>query len=391
MRYLLHSSEATYNSTTKKFVYSLDRRIQDPVSIKLTKASFVCSTAAEYPPVVYVRSDGLSRLCKSKHTVALKNEGHEDGTNIIAVLEERHVAGKFSLEELPRVLPVKKHENVTEIDLFFTDNGTVLDGVYTPTEVPGTTDVMMEAHVSSGDIRVWLDLSKDGSVLNNVSEQAALEDSVTKIISRAPGGTLQMNTSGQNKVKFAALGSGRAVARQGTASWGSISGSATNLPDLDEGHHFFLFKSPPDASQLDVLWQSGSLHCFVWSDQIQFKDPQNGYNQTGLVVLDSTDYLLEFDYDAVTCDVHLTKLSDNSTQTAEDQGPIQDPDGTTRSFSTAQTHMQSHHGDYVHCTSAAADDVRAYLKQRYNGEATVPVVDPDGKDASFFLELEIRA
>ena len=42
-----------------------------------------------------------------------------------------------------------------------------------------------------------------------------------------------------------------------------------------------------------------------------------------------------------------------------------------------------------HVSAAAADDVRNYLKQKYKGEATVPVVDPDGKDASFFLQLDI--
>ena len=43
----------------------------------------------------------------------------------------------------------------------------------------------------------------------------------------------------------------------------------------------------------------------------------------------------------------------------------------------------------MHCTAAAADDVRNYLKQKYKGEATVPVVDPNGVDAVFQLELDI--
>ena len=198
-----------------------------------------------------------------------------------------------------------------------------------------------------------------------------------------------MTPNGLDKVKFVALGAGYAVTRQGTAAWGSIAGSAALLPDLDEGHHFFLFKSPPDASGLDVLWQSGSLHCFVYSDQIQFKDPANGYVATGLVVLDSTDYLLEFQYNDTQTQVFLTKMSDDSMQVVIDMGPIQDPDGTNRSFSTGQAHMNSYHGMYVHCTPAAVADVRKYMRQRYKGEATVPVVDPNGKEATRQHELRI--
>ena len=51
--------------------------------------------------------------------------------------------------------------------------------------------------------------------------------------------------------------------------------------------------------------------------------------------------------------------------------------------------MMSTHGDYVHCTAAAADDVRTYMKQVYSGAATVPVVDPDGVDAFWQIELDI--
>ena len=134
---------------------------------------------------------------------------------------------------------------------------------------------------------------------------------------------------------------------------------------------------------------SPGLHCFVYSSTIQFKDPQNGYLDSGITVLSSTDYLLEFDYDENNVQVHLTKLTDDTTISALDQGPLQDPNGTSRSFSTAQANMMSHHGSYVHCTSEAAEDVRNYLKQVYKGEATVPVVDPNGVDAVFQLELNI--
>ena len=51
--------------------------------------------------------------------------------------------------------------------------------------------------------------------------------------------------------------------------------------------------------------------------------------------------------------------------------------------------MNSIMGDYIHCALAPGADVKKYLKQIYRGESTVPVVDPNGRDAQFQLELDI--
>ena len=387
MRYLVHKGNSTYDVASKRFFCNLDRRFPNPTTVKLSKANFIASTADTYPTVVYLRSAAIDDLIKLKHTVELTDEAHENPSDTLMVLEETHDVARYRSPGAV-TFPVHGHKATSKIDFYFTDNRTVLNGVYTPPLVQGVTDTMMEAHVTADDIIVWLDLDLTNSVLNSSQEQAVIDETVMKIISRAPGGSLQL-TAAPDKVKFVALGETHAVTRQGSASWGSISGSAANLPDLDEGNHFLLFKSPADASQLDVLWQSGSLHAFVWGDTIQFKDDTNAYVDTGLVVLDSTDYLLRFKYTALQTQVYLTKLSDLSVEVVIDQGPIQDPDGTNRSFSTAQANMNSYHGSYVHCTEAAASDVGNYLRQKYKGEATVPVVDPNGKDASFFLQLDI--
>ena len=385
MKFLVHSSDCAYNTLTKRWVCNLAQRFSNPTQFTLVAGSYRCSTADSYPIAVYLRSEALQKLCKTHHSIELAP--HEIISDAFGILRMSDSSDVFHLQSRFR-FPVHSHLTEQKLDFYFTDNRTLLNGIYTPPLVQGVTDTMMEAHVTALDIIVWLDLSQDGSVLNSSQEQAVIDESVTKIISRAPGGALQL-TAAPDKVKLVAFGETHAVTRQGTAAWGSISGSAANLPDLDEGHHFLLFKSPEVVSGLDVLWQSGSLHAFVYSSTIQFKDPANGYLDTGITVLSSTDYLLEFDYDETHVQVHLTKLSADSTITATDQGPIQDPDGTNRSFSTAQANMMSHHGSYVHCTSEAANDVRNYLKQIYKGEATVPVIDPNGVDAVFQLELDI--
>ena len=88
MKYLLHYSDATYDSTTKKWLFTLDRRISNPRSIRISACAFTASTADSYPHVVYMRSDTLTRLCKIKHTIEVKGTDHENHSNVIAVLEQ---------------------------------------------------------------------------------------------------------------------------------------------------------------------------------------------------------------------------------------------------------------------------------------------------------------
>ena len=99
MRYVLHHSEAVFNETTKRWVFTLDRRIANPRSMRLSKCVFTASTASSYPSVVYMRSDAIHSMIKTKHTVELKADNHENSSNIIAVLEETHTHGRYAISE----------------------------------------------------------------------------------------------------------------------------------------------------------------------------------------------------------------------------------------------------------------------------------------------------
>ena len=136
-----------------------------------------------------------------------------------------------------------------------------------------------------------------------------------------------------------------------------------------------------------------TLHLYYWNDTLQYKagSPEI-YVSTGLVVLDDTDYLLEIKYTPAGSNWYLMKLSNESVSSALNLTALRGHDVTqVKMISTAQSHQLGTFSDYVHCTPDAAGDVWAYFLQKYKGQATVPVVDPDGKDASFFLELEITA
>ena len=97
VRYLVHSGNSTYDATQRKFVYNLDRRFPNPTRVKVSKVNYVASTAATYPSVVYLRSTAVDNLIKTKHTVELTDEVHENpsqASDALAVLEETHTVGR---------------------------------------------------------------------------------------------------------------------------------------------------------------------------------------------------------------------------------------------------------------------------------------------------------
>jgi hypothetical protein len=269
MRYLLHSANATYDSTTKKYTYTLDRRIQDPKSIRLVKASYVAATNSSYPAVVYLKSDGLSQLCSTKHTVELKNQCHEDGTNIFAVLEERHTAGKFSLEEAPRTLPVKKHENVTVIDIYFTDNDTVLTGEATASNGNGgSSSSVTDATIEAMPVVVWVDFDGARTLSASYAACTTLGDLVKYFYSRSPspaGLIMQSNNVhelvllktgllGISRDTDPALGHGQMLkdSTYPTSSWN------------DEFFVVHIFKSHPTYTQTAGIFSLGNNDVYVW-------------------------------------------------------------------------------------------------------------------------------
>ena len=66
MRYLLHYTDAAYDATTKKYTFTLDKRVANPRTVRINKCTFTAATAATYPSVVYVRSDALSTWLRQR-------------------------------------------------------------------------------------------------------------------------------------------------------------------------------------------------------------------------------------------------------------------------------------------------------------------------------------
>ena len=98
MRFLIHSNNASYDAITKKWTVALDRRISNPTDFRVIGASYSASTTDSYPVTVYIRSDWAHKLSKTKHTVELKCEQHEDSSNVLGVLRRDADDTKFKLD-----------------------------------------------------------------------------------------------------------------------------------------------------------------------------------------------------------------------------------------------------------------------------------------------------
>ena len=169
VRYLLHSENATYDSTTKKHTFTLDRRIRDPVALRVSKASYKAKTSSTYPLNVYVRSDAISSLIRHKHTVELTTANHESSSNVICSLEETHTLGRYNLKDKDPPHVCHKERITREIDVYFTDNNTQLDD---QAVLPAYT-TMEQAVIDLSPI-IWFDMNRPGTYLQSTADSYTL-------------------------------------------------------------------------------------------------------------------------------------------------------------------------------------------------------------------------
>ena len=169
VRYLLHSDNANYDATTKKYTFALDRRIANPRSVRLSKANYQALEASSYPLSVYVRSDAITSLIKTKHAVELTNTNHESGSNCIGALEEGQTAGRYVLRDKDTAHPVHGNKHLRDIDIFFTNNNTLLEDA----ELPPAYSTQEQAIIDLSPI-FWIDLENPQTFCQTTAESYSL-------------------------------------------------------------------------------------------------------------------------------------------------------------------------------------------------------------------------
>ena len=105
VKILLHSGNASFDSATGRWTFSLDHRISNPTRLIVNNIAYTAATNNTYPQVVYCRSDSLNRLITGKHTLELLNTGHENHSNVLGVLHETHDRARYSLAHNRTLLP----------------------------------------------------------------------------------------------------------------------------------------------------------------------------------------------------------------------------------------------------------------------------------------------
>ena len=411
MKYLLHSSKATYDATTKKWVFDLDQRIHNPTQLRLTKATFTTTgDTSVHPSVVYMRSDALARMITRKHTVELQADNHPNSSNVIAVLTETHARGRYRILG-GQTFPINPNQSERKIDIYFTDGETVLEGVVgsgTAT-VTSAEDDDIEAF---DDLLAWIDFAPARTLDNAFAQVDTAGDEVRYLYNRTPAPQTLVFV-GNNPLELATLGSGLGAIQD---SGYAFIDSTTPTADFDQEwqcHHIF---------QAQSNFNQGT-YMFDLYYGVFFCDPQgackvlNGSGGATVTTLSNMTwiplrpYLLTFnrllhDLDGDGTDeycfyIRLEDLSDTTGATVSTEyclaGRAHDGAEHTIMMGRSINYWRDHIGGpmIVHngTDSTEGDQARAWLRAWYTGETTSSEEDTSTgaqEDATFFAELDIK-
>ena len=290
-KYLLHSDQATFDATSKKWFFNLDRRISNPRLLKLMQATFTTAGDTDpHPTVVYLRSNVLSRLIKRKHTVSLRNVGHENPENVLAVLTETHTRGRYAMSK-GRTFQTHKHNFDTSIDIYFTDGDTILEGTYGSSSSPAASGDD-DAIIAIPDLKLWMDMAP-GNMLDSLYANA--EDFGDPVRYIYQNSNSEVNTfAGYADFDLTEWGSNGARGISSQASWQFASENAdTNALSQEDFSIVMGIRAPVTALTgicrvFDFWW----IDVYIEQGVFSIKDVNGNRNSTGLVVVPTKDYIL---------------------------------------------------------------------------------------------------
>ena len=405
MRYLLHHTDASYNSVTKKWIVTTDRRVSNPTSIRIASCTFTAATASSYPSVVYMRSDALTQLSRTKHTVELKAVDHEDNSNVIAVLQETHTLGRYATKDAVR-FPVHGHTQSTRIDIYFTDGTTIMAG-----EVAGDSPASgLDADIVAidDDLLAWFDFAPARTLDAAYGEATDVGDEVANIYNRSPGpATLVYVNQYGNPLQLAAVGSAKGITRDG--SWQSFADTSTPTGDLEETFCIHsLWVTPSTSGAHSYLFDVMMLKIFTWDgNTIGYKDDGGSNAVLDFSLVPGRAYILTCERRDATQDYNGNgniegyefhfRLEDLVTDVVTTDTVVQGNDhpGSEQVWrlGKASTHFFHVQGPFIIHNGNDAENMatcQSWLRNKFNGTA-VAEESENGieEDSSFFVELDI--
>ena len=407
MKYLLHSSQATYDAASKRWIFDLDQRISNPTRLRLAKATFTTpGDMSVHPSVVYMRSDALARMITRKHTVELRADNHPNSSNVIAVLTETHTRGRYRILG-GQTFPVNPNQSERRIDIYFTDGETILDGAYG--SGGGIVDAADSDIEELTDLLAWFDMApaRTLDVAYATAENAG--DPVSFLYNRNPApATLTYVSQYGNEFQLANVGSSVGITRNG--SWQSLADSSTPTGALDEIFTVHsLFVTPPVLGTFSYLFDIFMLKLFTWTGgALGYKDNSGNNATINVSLIPGRAYLLTVERRAATQDYNgngliegyefyftvedlVTDVVVNDTVVQGNNHPGTEQVWRLGSASTHFTHVQGpfiiHNGN--NATHIA--NSQEWLRKKFTGESTSESSETTvSEDATFFAELDIN-
>ena len=292
MRFILCDSKASL--TNGVYRYKLDTRLHNASMLQLKKCSFRLTTDGVAPLVVYVRSNAIQKISSEKHTVELKVNNYQDGTDILAILEESHTTGRYHLKRIPR--PIKLgYSHLRDIDIYFTNSaGTNVLSGSGGGNAGGPSDLLTAAQVLAlGNLQSFYNFSDTTKITipaaNFITGFEAVNDAVQAFTSTGGGqiGFSDFGTNGGFCIDF------------GISEWVRFTKS---VPWIE-----------PASGQISVLFHSQTVqdtYCIfdmgkysVYGNQgVISMGPNVAAGNTTMVIENNKDYLLTMCRDGTKAD-----------------------------------------------------------------------------------------
>mgnify|MGYP006103106781 CR=1 FL=1 len=398
VRLLLNSADAIYNDTTKQYSFSLDKRLHRPRTLRIRKCSYSNASGATHPLVVYLESNALSGLIPKRHTLRLKSTNHNHQTNILATLQETHTVGRYDLQNDQRLFQTDPERNVRDIDIAFSNNGTLLP----KSAAAGTNATGSDAEVLAigDDLLAFIDFAAARTLNQSFAPVDQPGDTVYYLYNRGPNSELILQNNYGSGTQLAAIGQHRGITRQG--SWESVIDSWP--VDLNDVNSQFTVHSLFKLSTLawTLLFDTGYMKIYIWGQQLAYEDA-NG-NKTGVLsVIPHVDYMLSIQRIEAganaSFDWRLERLDDNTIQTAQSDSGLAAPpnaNGFPWKWGTAATHFQQVQSCWILHNGLDAGHqatCQQWIKNTHAGTTTASSSGAESttQDSQWFLELEISS
>ena len=394
MKFLLHSSNTTFDELKKRYYFKWSKRETNQGRLRIRNFCFTSHTGlSPKPHVVFVRSNKLSEMIQNKHSLVLNEHTDEQDSNIICVLFET-LEGRYEQKTFLdfRLNP----HSISEIDIYFTaGNQTLSNSADLPAAV---TD---EQILAISGLRMFFDHTVNMDTSYTI--QNTVGSTVRYLANRIAGENYLFQ--GYQNFEIAAI-SNNMKGVVSDENWNyQVDSTMPNIINSNEVTLQFVMKTSTATltteERIFDFWAVGVRTSP--SGQLTLKSGTLGnivYDPvTNISLLPSTDYLFKItrhDTDGDGVYVHtvkVIKLADNTVQTGTSAGTQIDmtvSGQTSLYISSAQQHFLSKTGVlgpffyFESINSTDADLIENYVKQHYSEQTPTSL---SGEEQNFYGEF----